>query len=124
MLGNTQQWQLGLWLPFEKSGNNECSTHSKSFHPIADVQLVYDVGGVVGIFVSSWSSFLKMLRPVPPGSGKDPDSRWNDIYEDAFDEEQFAEWVPQAAALPGWDLRGLPQDFAGNFMPEDRHQKQ
>ncbi|MDE2815777.1 MAG: DUF1801 domain-containing protein [Chloroflexota bacterium] len=45
------------------------------------------------------------LQPLPPGSGKDPDARWYDIYEDAFDEERFAEWVRQAAALPGWDLR-------------------
>ena len=43
------------------------------------------------------------LKPVPPGSGKDPDSRWVDIYEGELDEEQIAEWVRQAAALPGWD---------------------
>ena len=42
------------------------------------------------------------LRPVLPGSGKDPDSRWVDIYEGEFDEDQMAEWVRQAAALPGW----------------------
>ena len=42
------------------------------------------------------------LRPDPPGSGKDPDSRWIDIYEGELDEEQMAEWVRQAAALPGW----------------------
>lgn len=52
-------------------------------------------------------TFLKgsQMTSQPPGSGKDPDARWYDIYEDAFDEEQFAEWVRQAAALPGWDLR-------------------
>ncbi len=44
------------------------------------------------------------LRPVPHGSGKDPDSRWIDIYEDDLDETQMATWVRQAAALPGWDL--------------------
>ena len=43
------------------------------------------------------------LRPEPPGSGKDPDARWVDIYEDELDEEQMAEWVRQSAALPGWD---------------------
>ncbi len=43
------------------------------------------------------------LSPVPPGSGKDPDSRWIDLHEGEFDEEQLAEWVRQAAALPGWD---------------------
>ena len=44
------------------------------------------------------------LRPVPPGSGKDKDSRWVDIHEGEFDEAQMAAWVRQAAALPGWDL--------------------
>ena len=43
------------------------------------------------------------LHPKPPGSGKDPDARWVDIYEDELDEEQVAEWVRQSAALPGWD---------------------
>ena len=43
------------------------------------------------------------LQPEPPGSGKDPDARWVDIYEGEFDEEQMEEWVRQAAALPGWD---------------------
>ncbi len=42
------------------------------------------------------------LRPEPPGSGKDPDSRWVDIHEDELDEEQMAEWVRQSAAIPGW----------------------
>lgn len=42
------------------------------------------------------------LDPEPPGSGKDPDSRWVDVYEGKLDEEQLAEWVRQAAALPGW----------------------
>lgn len=44
-----------------------------------------------------------LLRPVPPGAGKDKDSRWLDIYEDGFEEEQMAEWVRQAAAVPGWE---------------------
>ena len=43
------------------------------------------------------------LNPVPPGSGKDKDSRWVDVYEGRLDEEQMAEWVRQSAALPGWD---------------------
>lgn len=42
------------------------------------------------------------LQPVPPGSGKDPDARWIDIYEGWFDEAQMADWIRQAAALPGW----------------------
>ncbi len=45
-----------------------------------------------------------LLRPVPPGSGKDKDSRWVDIYEDGLDEAQMATWIRQAADLPGWDL--------------------
>ena len=44
------------------------------------------------------------LRPVPPGAGKDENSRWIDIYEDRLDEEQLMTWVRQAAALPGCDL--------------------
>ena len=43
-----------------------------------------------------------LLHPVPPGSGKDPDARWVDIYEDGLDVEQMATWIQQAAALPGW----------------------
>ena len=42
------------------------------------------------------------LRPVPPGSGKDPDARWIDIHEGELDEEQMAAWFRQSAALPGW----------------------
>lgn len=42
------------------------------------------------------------LKPEPPGKGKDADARWIDITEGAFDEARMAEWVRQAAALPGW----------------------
>ena len=42
------------------------------------------------------------LNPVPPGVGKDKDARWLDIYEDGFDEARMAEWIRQAAAIPGW----------------------
>ena len=42
------------------------------------------------------------LDPVPPGGGKDPDARWYNIFEDGLDEEQMAEWVRQAAGMPGW----------------------
>ena len=48
--------------------------------------------------------FGASLRPAPPGSGKDENARWVDIYEDGLDEAQMASWVRQAAALPGWDL--------------------
>ena len=43
------------------------------------------------------------LNPEPPGSGKDPDSRWIDLYEGELDEDEMAEWVRQSAELPGWD---------------------
>lgn len=44
------------------------------------------------------------LRPIPPGgTARSGQSRWIDIYEhDTLDEAQFAAWVKQAAALPGW----------------------
>lgn len=42
------------------------------------------------------------LKPLPPGSGKDKDARWIDIYEGEIDEGQLADWISQSAALPGW----------------------
>ena len=42
------------------------------------------------------------LRPVPPGSSKDPYTRYVNLHEGEFDEAQLAKWVKQAAALPGW----------------------
>jgi hypothetical protein len=43
------------------------------------------------------------LRPVPPGPSKDKNTRYFDIHEgDELDEAQMANWVKQAAALPGW----------------------
>ncbi len=41
------------------------------------------------------------LKPVPPGKSKHPEVRYYDIREDELDEEQFADWVKQASALPG-----------------------
>jgi hypothetical protein len=41
------------------------------------------------------------LDPVPPGKSKHPEVRYLDIYEDQFDEVQFADWVKQASQLPG-----------------------
>jgi hypothetical protein len=42
------------------------------------------------------------LQPVPPpGTSKQKEVRYLDIYEGAFDAEQFASWVKQASALPG-----------------------
>ncbi|MET2825605.1 DUF1801 domain-containing protein [Mesorhizobium shangrilense] len=44
------------------------------------------------------------LQPIlSGGTVKSKDARWIDIYEDdAFDEAQMADWLKQAAALPGW----------------------
>ena len=43
------------------------------------------------------------LRPLPPGASKVEEVRYFDIYEeDELDEELFASWARQAAALPGW----------------------
>ena len=43
------------------------------------------------------------LRPVPPGASKGKDTCYIDIHESAeIDEAQMANWVKQAAALPGW----------------------
>ncbi len=43
------------------------------------------------------------LNPLPPGSGKDPNARWLNIYEgDQIDEAQIVAWLKQAATLPGW----------------------
>ena len=46
----------------------------------------------------------RSLDPVPPVESKDPTARYLHIHEDdELDESQFANWVEQAAALPGWD---------------------
>jgi hypothetical protein len=43
------------------------------------------------------------LRSVPPGASKGKDKRYIDIHEgDQLDEVQMANWVKQAAALPGF----------------------
>jgi hypothetical protein len=52
-------------------------------------------------------SFFKgaSLEPQPPGASKQENVRYIDVHEgDEIDEAQFANWVTQAAALPGWDL--------------------
>jgi len=49
--------------------------------------------------------FLKgsSLHPMPPVGSKDPDARYLHIHEgEAVDEAQLADWITQAAALPGW----------------------
>ena len=43
------------------------------------------------------------MRSVPPSASKATDRRYINIYKgDEFDEAQMANWVKQAAALPGW----------------------
>lgn len=49
--------------------------------------------------------FLKgsSLHPMPPVGSKDPDARYLHIHVgEAVDEAQLADWITQAAALPGW----------------------
>lgn len=43
------------------------------------------------------------LEPPPPVGSKDPNTRYLHIEEDKpVDEAQLAEWIRQAAAIPGW----------------------
>ncbi len=43
------------------------------------------------------------LKPLPPGESKHKDVRYFDVREDdPFDETRLANWIRQAAALPGW----------------------
>lgn len=49
-------------------------------------------------------SFMRgaQLTPLPPGTSRQADVRYLDIYEDdAINEMQFADWVIQASKLPG-----------------------
>ena len=41
------------------------------------------------------------LKPIPPGTSKQKNVRYLDIYEGAFDEKQFSAWVKQASKLSG-----------------------
>ena len=43
------------------------------------------------------------LNPLPPIESKDKDTRYYHIYEDGrIDEELLADWIRQAASIPGW----------------------
>lgn len=43
------------------------------------------------------------LKPLPPVGSKDPNTRYLHIYEDEpVDEAQLADWIAQAAKIPGW----------------------
>ena len=44
------------------------------------------------------------LKPMPPGTSKQKDVRYFDIHENTpLDEELMADWIRQAAKLPGWE---------------------
>jgi hypothetical protein len=44
------------------------------------------------------------LRPALPGASRQKEVRYLDIHEDAkLDEQQLANWITQAASIPGWD---------------------
>jgi hypothetical protein len=37
-----------------------------------------------------------------PAGGTGKDARWIDVHQDDLDEAQMANWIRQAAAMPGW----------------------
>ena len=45
--------------------------------------------------------FGTSLRPVPPG-GSAKEARWINVHESDLNEAQLAQWIRQAAAMPGW----------------------
>jgi len=70
----------------------------------------YGAPGEEGWFVSyhCFTKYVKVtwfrgtaLDPEPKGKSKHPEVRYYDVHEGALDETLFAEWVKQAAALPG-----------------------
>jgi hypothetical protein len=42
------------------------------------------------------------LKPDLPVGSKDPNTRYVHLFEGGFDEKQMADWLKQAAVLPGW----------------------
>jgi hypothetical protein len=38
----------------------------------------------------------------PPAGGAAKEARWIDLHESDLDEQQLADWIRQAAAIPGW----------------------
>ncbi|WP_114952432.1 DUF1801 domain-containing protein [Sphingosinicella terrae] len=60
--------------------------------------------------VHAFNRYLKLtffrgaqLDPLPPVGSKDPNTRYVHIEEDeAVDEAQLADWIEQAAKIPGW----------------------
>lgn len=68
---------------------------------------IQDQGWIVSFHV--FTKYVKVtffqgaaLEPPPPGQSKDENTRYLDVHEDGLDEVQFANWVKQAAKLPGW----------------------
>jgi hypothetical protein len=71
----------------------------------------YGVGGQ-GWFLSFhvFTRYIKVtffrgaeLDPLPPVASKDPNTRYLHIEEGGpVDEKQLAEWIRQAATIPGW----------------------
>jgi len=58
-----------------------------------------------------WLTSAARRCVLSPGEPKQKESRYLDIHEDdQLDEAQFAAWVKQAAALPGW----VPSDQAAD----------
>ncbi len=49
-------------------------------------------------------SFFKgaALEPMPPVASKDAQVRYVHITQEGFDEGQMADWIAQAARIPGW----------------------
>ena len=45
------------------------------------------------------------LDPLPPVGSKDPNTRYVHIESEDFEEKQLAEWIRQAAAIPGWMIK-------------------
>lgn len=65
-------------------------------------------GGGWFLGVHAFTRYLKvaffrgaLLKPMPPGTSKQAEVRYLDIYEDTpIDEAQLEDWVRQASALP------------------------
>lgn len=54
-------------------------------------------------YVKAALFFGAQLDPVPPVTSKDKNTRYFHIYEaEAPSEAQIADWIRQAAAIPGW----------------------
>jgi hypothetical protein len=65
--------------------------------------------GVWFLSLHAYTAYVKVaffrgrsLEPVPPGTSKQAEVRYLDVREtDVLDEDQFRDWIRQAAELPG-----------------------